>query len=140
MKTVSKKNKPAGVYKSAGVYNTTTSLPQTISGGYILKNMSLSFDQAFGPDYYSSWTWAIPGFHDRKILKKKQRRDIDNIIKRYGSEKRYTEYDYNYDNDTISWLDNNGFSFKSSSGPLSPPTGIISYMDFLGPSNGGNNP
>jgi len=97
--------------------------------------MSLGVDHSSGLDSkYSTWTWAFPGNHDRKIIKKKQRRDIDNFLKRF-EEKKIGWYDI----DTIPWLDNDGFSFKSSSGPLSPPTGIISYMDFLGSCNGGNN-
>ena len=97
--------------------------------------MSLGIDHSSGLDSkYSTWTWAFPGNHDRKIIKKKQRRDIDNFLKRF-EEKKVGWYDM----DTIPWIDNDGFSFKSSSGPLSPPTGIITYMDFLDSYNGGNN-
>lgn len=135
MKTVSKKNKPAGVYSTTS----STSLPLNISWpstiNYSVKNMSLGVDHSSGLDSkYSTWTWAFPGNHDRKIIKKKQRRDIDNFLKRF-EEKKIGWYDI----DTIPWLDNDGFSFKSSSGPLSPPTGMITYMDFLNTYNGGNN-
>jgi hypothetical protein len=130
---IKKKKRPSGVYSTI----LSTSLPLNTwptTANYNVKNYSIGVDHAAGMgSYYSSWTWAIPGFHDRKILKKKQRRDIDNLLERWEK------------GNTIPWLNSNEFSPISvssnlvSSGPLSPPTGIITYMDVLGTYTGGNN-
>lgn len=138
---IKKKKRPSGVYST--ILSTSLPLNTWPTANYKVKNMSISLDHSSGLDsQYSTWTWAFPKYHDKKILKKKQRRDIDSLLKRF--EERYS----GFNKDTISWLDDRGFSpisvsvsdlIDNSSGPLSPPSGIITYMDFFNTYNGGNN-
>lgn len=75
---------------------------------------------------YSTWTWIFPQYHDKRIIKKKQKKEVDAFIKRYLKE----------NTPDVPWLKSDYFQSISSTA-MSSPTGQLYFMDF--PNIRGNN-